>query len=333
MRKTAWIAALCACAAALGLVAGGCSSMKKPEIETRLLALQKNEPLRAAGLRTLASEVSIEGRRVPVEYRWHEAGTSGPVVVLVHGTPSSLVTWSELIHGGPGFEGLAATCRVYAPDVVGHGTTRTQLPNYSFQACADWVAGFLDALDLKDVTLVGQSYGGEFAWRAALDRPERIARLVLMSSSGFPRRDDEWLPEEVKMREMSLAKVGWLLNSRERVRPAVQLHFGAPLPGERLEEYFLVLENRDNWSAMIDLARDENGTRSAELAKLRQPTLLLWGERDVAYRPERFGNLFAETIPAARLELVSQAGHYPHEEQPARVAERVRAFALEGVSR
>jgi pimeloyl-ACP methyl ester carboxylesterase len=264
---------------------------------------------------------------MPVEYRWHEAGTSGPVVVLVHGTPSSLVTWTDVVHGGPGYAGLAETCRVYALDVVGHGTTRTSVSPCSFQACADWVGGFLEMLDLRDVLLVGQSYGGEFAWRCALDNEGRVARLALMSSSGFPRRDDEWLPEEVKMREMWLARYGWLINSRERLRPAVDLHFATPSPDERIEEYFLVSENADNWKSMIDLARDENGLRSPELAQLKQPTLLLWGERDIAYRPERFGRLFADTIPDARYVPVPDAGHYPQEEQPAFVARALAEFA------
>ena len=87
--------------------------------------------------------------------------------------------------------------------------------------------------------------------------------------------------------------------------------------------------NRDNWHAMIDLARDENGTRSPELATLEQPTLLLWGAQDVAYRPERFGELFRDAIPDARLVLLEGTGHYPHEEQPAVVARAIAAFARE----
>lgn len=303
--------------------------MNKSEVEERLLALEKNRPVREAGLQVRKAEVTILGEPIEAEYRWHQAGDEGPIVVLVHGTPSSLVTWTDVVHGGAEFEGLSKSCRVYALDVLGHGTTRTEFSPYTFQACADWVSGFLDMLDLRDVTLVGQSYGGEFAWRCALDRADRVSRLALMSSSGFARRDDEWLPEEVQMRENWLAKIGWLVNSRERLRPAVDLHFAAPSPPERIDEYFLVCENGENWRAMVDLARDENGTRSADLERLTQPALLLWGERDIAYRPERFGRLFADTIPKARFVLVPESGHYPQEEQPAFVARLLAEFARE----
>ncbi len=309
----------------LGLATGpGCLSMKKSTVEERLLALARNAPLRGR-IETLERRVAIGGEEVLARFRYVRAGRRGaPTVVLVHGTPSSLVTWTRAVFG-PG--GLAESCDVVALEVVGHGATRTELDGYSFQRCADWVRAFLEALDLRGVTLVGNSYGGEFVWRAALDAPERVARVVLLSSSGFPRRDDEWFPEEVKMRTMRLAKLGWLLSSRANVRGALQPHFQTPVPDEHVEEVYLVCKNRDDWHAMIDLARDENGTRAGDLADLRQPTLLLWGAEDVAYPPATVGERFRAALPHARLELVPGAGHYPQEERPEAVARAIAAFA------
>jgi pimeloyl-ACP methyl ester carboxylesterase len=306
------------------LLGPACASMKKSTVEERLLALDGNAPLRGR-IETLERTIQIDGRAVEARFRYYRVGPrGGPLVVLVHGTPSSLVTWTEAVFG-PG--GLAESCDVVALEMVGHGATRTQLEAYSFQRGADWIRAFLAALDLRDVTLVGNSYGGEFVWRAALDDPQRIAKVVLMSSSGFPRKDDEWFPEEVKMREMSLAKIGWLLNSRKNVRGALQPHFQSPVPDEHVEEVFLVCDNRDNWHAMIDLARDENGTRAGELAGLQQPTLLLWGAQDIAYPPAKIGERFRTTLPEARLQLIEGAGHYPQEEQPAEVARAIASFA------
>jgi pimeloyl-ACP methyl ester carboxylesterase len=307
-------------------IGAGCVSPSKASIERRLLALPGNAPLQGR-LESLERAVRLDGREHTAQFRFFRAGAAGPgrpVVVLVHGTPSSLVTWTDVVYG-PG--GLAESCEVYALDVVGHGLTSTRLPGYGFQSCADWVGAFLAALDLRGVTLVGNSYGGEFVWRAALDGPDRVSRVVLISSSGFARRDDEWFPEEVAMRELGLAKLGWLLNSRSRVQGALAPHFQTSVSAEHVEEVYTVCANRQNWHAMVDLARDENGERSAELARLTQPTLLLWGAQDVAYRPETFGQRFADVLPDARLALLPGAGHYPQEEQPARVAEEIAAFA------
>ncbi len=80
-----------------------------------------------------------------------------------------------------------------------------------------------------------------------------------------------------------------------------------------------------HFRAPVDLVRDENGSRAPDLARLRQPVLLLWGERDSAYRPERFAQEFARRLPHAELVLVA-AGHSPQEEAPGDVAREIRAF-------
>ena len=170
------------------------------------------------------------------------------------------------------------------------------------------------------------------AFRGALDHPDLISRLVLIDSSGLPRTDEQFLSEEVKMREWSVARLGYLVNSEPRVASALDPHFDGGADPERVKEVFLGLENRGNWNAMIDLVRDENGARAGELAGLQPPTLLLWGELDQAYPPATFGATFAERIPAARLVVVPGAGHYPHEQTPARVAQAILAFHRGGLT-
>lgn len=345
MRRYAVIAVLILAFAAL--LVPGCASMNKDKIEHRLLALVKNQPVKALGLEKRTAEIRLGGEKLQAEFVYYHAGASGnppgttgtrrPTVLLIHGTPSTLFTWTDVVFGSAGTSesgahdsaapGLAQDCDVWALEMIGHGMTRTTAPPYTFQRAAEWISAFIDVMDLRDVTIVGNSYGGEFVWRAALDRPDRISKVVLMSSSGFARREGEWLPEEVKMREMSLAKIGYLFNSRDRVRGALQPHFQAPVPPEHVEDVYLVCSNSDNWTSMIDLARDENGTRSSELSKTKQRVLLLWGEKDVAYPIDRFARLFESTIPGARLVIVPNSGHYPQEEAPRFVAQEIRAFA------
>jgi len=338
MRRVIVLVVVAAAVAALSMLTmPGCSSVKKSVIEDRLVSAAGNAPVRRVGLARRTADIPLGDERTRVEFVHYHAGTTAPnrpVVLLIHGTPSSFATWTDVVFGGRGsdgaeFAGLAQDCDVWVLEMVGHGVTRTKAAPYTFQREAQWIDGFVDTMDLRDVTIVGNSYGGEFAWRAALDRPERISKVVLMSSSGFARRDDEWLPEEVKMREMSLAKLGWLLNSRARVREALQPHFQSPVSDEHVDEVYAVCSNSDNWSAMIDLARDENGTRSGELSSMKQRALLLWGEKDVAYPIERFARQFERAIPKSRLVIVPNAGHYPQEERPEFVAARIREFARE----
>jgi len=99
---------------------------------------------------------------------------------------------------------------------------------------------------------------------------------------------------------------------------------------ERLESAYVEFKPLDpqSWvkGAMVELARDENGSRAGELEQLTQPTLLLWGARDIAYPPERFAALFERDIPAARLELIEGSGHYPQEERPDAVVKALESF-------
>ncbi len=316
--------------AAAGLTAS-CVGMKKTEIESRLMATPKNALVREAGLQRRTTTVKLEHEPWEVEYTWTYfparggAGAARGPIVLVHGTPSTLFNWSTLLSSDVGRE-LTASSDVYALDVIGHGVSKTKGPRYTFQICADSVRGFLELLDLRDVTIVGQSYGGEFAWRVALDAPERVTKLVLIDSSGYRRGDGEWLPEEEKLRNWPGAQFGYLLNSRERLRPALQLHFGVPITDEQLDEMYLCCENADNWRSMTQLCRDENGTREKEIVNIRQPTLLVWGANDIAYTVEKCARRFERDIAGSKLVVVASAGHYPHEEQPNAVARALLEF-------
>lgn len=325
-RRAAW-AALAAFTAAGLLFVSGCRSLDKGALEERLHALVKNAPIRSLERRPMT--VEIDGEPVELELVHLHAPaleeTGALPVVLVHGTPSTLFTWVETIFGGPGFQGLRAGRDVWAIEVAGHGVAPGDLAPYTFERCARYVAAAIRELGAGPVHLVGSSYGGEFVWRAALDDPGLVASLVLIDSSGYRRRDTDWLPEEVQMRENGLADLGWLLNSRERIEAALAPHFRV-IPPDRVEEFFLVCENADNWKAMIDLARDENGTREAEIPDIGVPTLVLWGADDVAYPLGVYGERFAADVPGARLVVLPDTGHYPHEERPAEVVEALERF-------
>lgn len=307
-----------------------CTSTGKQQLEAQLGALDKNRPVAEAGLQRGALELTHAGETHTLEFVYHHAPArnrrDGAVpVVLVHGTPSTLFAWSEVIYGTPTFEGLNADRDVYAVEVIGHGMAPGDLAPYDFDVCAKHVIAMARALSIERMHLAGSSYGGEFVWRAALLDPDRVASIVLLDSSGYPRRDQDWLSEEVEMRENSLADFGWMLNSRDRIRAALEPHFGVVPPG-RVEEFYLVCSNDHNWKAMIDLARDENGTRASEIASIEQPALIVWGANDIAYPPDVYAQRFAADLPRGELLLLTETGHYPHEERPESVVPAMREF-------
>ena len=327
MSKPVLVACLLAATAAAALLASSCRSLPKSELQQRVAALEKNAAL--TGLERLEFSADLGGGDQPLELVYHHApgpeGNASPPIVLVHGTPSTLYAWTELIHGTEAFEGLAAARDVYAIEVIGHGFAPGDASPYSFDRCARFVAGALAALDLERVHLVGSSYGGEFAWRAALLAQERIASVALLDASGIERREGDWLSEEIVMRENGLADLGWLLNSRDRIASALAPHFDG-IPADRVEEFFLVCENAHNWKAMIALARDENGQAASQLPNLRAPVLLLWGANDLAYPPDHYAQRFADLLPDSELVTLPDTGHYPHEQRPELVVPLLEGF-------
>lgn len=308
--------------------------MSKGDLEAELLSLNKNQSLQLAGLERTRFSFVEEGSTRELEAVFAKAPAlcppeeAGAPVVLVHGTPSTLFTWSEIAFGNEQLDGLRQSRDVYMVEVMGHGLGPEYDESLSFQKCADYVAAVVRRLELPPVFLMGQSYGGEFAWRAALDAPELFAGLVLMSSAGIARRPGDWLPEEVEMRENSLADWGWLINSEERVKTALKPHYRG-VPDDSAREFFLVCENASNWEGMIDLVRDENGARESELSELHLPTLLLWGEDDKGYTPDYYARRFDESLPDSRLVLIAETGHYAHEEKPGETLMEMERFFAE----
>ena len=117
----------------------------------------------------------VDGIRV----RYSRQGTGDKTVVLLHGFGGDLDNW--LFNLGP----LAAVADVVALDLPGHGQSDIALPGPSVEALAGFVAAFLDRLGIGRAHLVGHSLGAAVAAQLALDRPERVAGLVLVAPAGF----------------------------------------------------------------------------------------------------------------------------------------------------
>ncbi|GAA1592973.1 alpha/beta hydrolase [Kribbella sancticallisti] len=119
-----------------------------------------------------------------INTRYQVWGTTGPPVVLVHGSAESVGTWSRVIPL------LAATHRVYAYDITGYGYSERKGP-YSVEHLAAQLLGFLDAMHLGGVgqprpILVGHSLGAGIAAEATLEAPSRIAGLMFLDGDGLP---------------------------------------------------------------------------------------------------------------------------------------------------
>ncbi len=163
-----------------------------------------------------------------------EGPADGPVILLLHGEPS----WSYLYrHMIPVL--TAAGLRAVAPDLIGFGRSDkpTDRADYTFQRHVDWMHAFLDQLDLGEITLVAQDWGGLIGLRLVGERPDRFARVVAANTS-LPTGDrppgDAFLAWQRFSQETPEFPVGNIIDAgcTTELGPDVVAGYDAPFPDD-----------------------------------------------------------------------------------------------------
>jgi pimeloyl-ACP methyl ester carboxylesterase len=248
-----------------------------------------------------------------VALRVHVQG-DGPAVVFFHG-PFGL-TW------GPFLDALARSFTVYAPE---HPGTTPGDPDAIHRVDTLWdlilcYDELLDRLGVATAALAGHSFGAMMACELAAARPGRARQLVLVDPIGFWRDD--------------APVTNWaLLNPQELPRhvfhdpagPAARALFALPDDPEQAA----LARTRLTW-AMGAAGKfiwpiPDKGLKKRIHRIARTPALLVWGEHDRLV-PAVYAEEFTRRLPGARVEIVKEAGHAPHLEQPQAVADLVERF-------
>ena len=251
----------------------------------------------------------------------------GPPVLFLHGIPLCLITWRNNI------EELSRWLDVILLDLKGFGKSGLGRGSYSPAGHADFVLQLLDVLGLPRVSLVGSSYSCAVAMNLATAHPDRVDRLVLINSVGYPAGPHAL--ERMSRMKVLRGVLGRTLRSRFvgknvlgrglrhsfadpaiATPPLVEAYFSILQAGAREETFLQTLEEFDE-QAIARL-----------LPSIHHKTLLLWGAKDHVL-PVGNSELFRRNLPNARLEIVEDAGHLPHEESPARVNASILRFITE----
>ena len=244
-------------------------------------------------------------------------------MVLLHGTSASLHTWDGWV------EALAPAHRVVRVDLPGFGLTGPAPDgDYRIERYVEFVTGLLDALGIERCVLAGNSLGGWIAWETALAEPGRIAALILVDSAGYPL-ESESVPIGFRIARIPLLnRLMEVTLPRSVVESSLRNTYGDPsrvTPGLVDRYYELTLREGNRTALARRFADAQPSDRTARLAELRAPTLILWGGRDRLI-PPRYGKRFHDDIPGSRLVLFPELGHVPHEEDPVATVAAVRSF-------
>jgi pimeloyl-ACP methyl ester carboxylesterase len=269
--------------------------------------------------------VTIHGHR-----RAYIKAGSGPALLLLHGLGCDHTTWL------PVMDALARRYTVIAPDLLGHGASDKPRADYSVGGFANGMRDLLTVLGIDKATVVGHSFGGGVAMQFAYQFPERTERLVLVGSGG--------LGPEVSAAIRAITTTGFYQVMGLLTLPGVR-HVGTA--GLRALSRTGIKEFRDfdEVAGIFESFRDPAGRAAirhvvravvdwqgqivtmADRAYLTQamPMCVIWGEEDRVI-PVSHAAHAAELAPGARIELIADAGHFPHKDHPQRFVKILSDF-------
>ena len=279
-------------------------------------------------------EHNVEIGGLPIRYL---AAGEGPPMVLLHGAGDNSLDWRWVMPS------LAATHRVYAPDLPGSPDSDRPPADYSPAFFGRFVAGFLDALGIERAAMVGNSLGGLVALRVALSEPARVGALVLVDSAGLGRAVN---PAFTSVNVPGLGEAAmpfWRtpIGAHQRAWGRTALLFAHPpgsVPREWLAEQRRLARSPGYLEAHLSVLRalvrplGQRDVLVERLPSLEVPTLVVWRARDRVF-PESHAREAAARLREGSLAVIPNCGHMPHVECPERFLAALDGFLLGRVHR
>jgi pimeloyl-ACP methyl ester carboxylesterase len=302
--------------------------MINPNIET--IELSQDRQGTPPVPRTSVHRVEADG--INVFYR--EAGAAdAPVVLLLHGFPTSSFQYRELVPR------LADRYRVVAPDLPGFGFTEVPARRnykYSFDALSRTILAFTEALQLEHYSLYVFDYGAPTGFRLAMARPERITAIVSQNGNAYEEGLGEawapirkyWAEPTAENRAVIAENILTLKATRWQYTEGVADPESVPPESYTLDA--ALLERPGNKDIQLDLFLDY-ATNVKLYPKFQEyfrnskpPFLAIWGKNDPFFIPPG-AEAFRKDLPDAKVQFLD-TGHFALETHVVEIAEAIKEF-------
>ncbi|UTW49413.1 alpha/beta fold hydrolase [Bacterioplanoides sp. SCSIO 12839] len=259
-----------------------------------------------------------------IHYR-DEGLKNGPVLVLLHGVASSLHTWDGWV------EQLSDRYRIIRIDLPAHGLTGPdpKLERYEINYMVDKLDKFLTKLNINQIYLAGNSLGGYISWNYALHRPDRVQKLVLIDSAGYPQE----MPFIMNFTALPvIGEMSTLMLPRFMVGLNVDAAYGddSKVTDELVKRYHDLTLRPGNRKGLVNVFRtmkeqSQNPHLADRVKDIQAPTMLMWGEED-EWVPLEVMEQFRNDLPTAHVITYEGVGHMPMEELPVQSARDAADF-------
>jgi haloalkane dehalogenase len=269
------------------------------------------------------------------EPHWHDADGlrlhyvdlgAGDPVVCFHGEPTWAFLYRKLLN--PLVE---AGYRVVCPDYAGFGRSDKPVDRrwYSYDRHVELVSGLLGALDLREVTVVVQDWGGAIGLRWAVENDERVARLVILNTGLFTGRVSKgfmaW--RDFAERNPDLP-VGFVIQGATTTRLSDEVIAGYEAPFPTAESK----AGAAQFPLLVPIDADQPGAQEMravmdELSRWEKPALVAFSDSDPVFPYPKAGQVFVDLIPGAGEQVrIEGAAHFLQEDRGERIAEEVLRF-------
>ena len=254
----------------------------------------------------------------------------GKPLLLIHGYGAGMWVWEKQI------DVLSRSYRVYALDLIGHGfSDRPKIP-YTPETYIHFFRDFMDGVEIEKAVLIGNSMGGGIAWAMAILYPERVDRLILIDcvppdvlhqvkNESF--RALAVIKDIPILAYLAIAARGkhslkWVLlecvSDIKRITPEVVNR-----------QYQLSKIKGTTWVLYSTLRHAKEALNlKDQLSMIRQPTLFIWGEKDLIF-PPHVGEVLHQAVAGSKFLRVEGSGHIPMWETPDEVNQAILDFLKE----
>ncbi|MET0241205.1 MAG: alpha/beta hydrolase [Sphingobium sp.] len=264
-----------------------------------------------------------------VEIYYKDEG-KGPVLLMVHGSASSLRTWDVVANQ------LKNRYRIIRFDVASMGLSGAVSDDVAATVTpVDIATGLLDKLGVRKVTYVGVSSGGTLGMFLAAKRPDMVQRLILANTPADPVKYDHMVQPESFIKAQADAKANGGFQSQTFWNEYLTYFAGDPkrISAAKRSEYYDFNRRVPEKNPVALVAQIKDGVIANQLmAQVTAPTLLIWGGKDQLLTHAAMKSLEAH-LPKAQVSeiILPDVGHYPPLEAPQRFAQLIDAYVQAAV--
>ena len=255
-----------------------------------------------------AQTVLVKDRKIV----YYEAG-KGDVVILLHGLGADSHHWAHNI--GP----LSQNFRVIALDQIGYGKSDKPVMRYTVGNFADYLHGFMEALQIPKASLVGNSLGGWIALDFTIRHPSMVEKLVLVDAAGL-HPTSPLRPPKGGWKDLTPLNTHWFFDMMAANKEWATTDLG-PHSFERH------VKNGDSYTVSSSVAEMVTCREfeDKKLNKVQTLTLIIWGRDDMLI-PLSMGEHFNKGIAGSQLVVIDGTGHIPMVGKPAEFDHAVETF-------